>query len=214
MSEFVLVDLLFMALALAATWAAHYLAQPPPTEARNSHAMPRPLLSAGHGAVSWTGVQPEIQKPSPLDETLRRICVASGYRGIDVFLEGARLAYEEVTNAFATGNLDAQRHLLSPAVYETFAEAIAQRTARGEIVELIFIGVGAADILDAGLGNGQAWIDVRFVGAMVSVTLNADGDIVAGQANRVIEIAEIWTFERDLRAAEPRWLLTATEADE
>src|SRR5690606_39101501 len=157
-----------------AAWAAHYLAQPPPNQ--TSTQVPPPLLAASHGLVSWTGTAFEIRQPvAPLDEALRRICNASGYRSIDVFLDGARLAYEDVSNAFASGELGAQKHLLSEAVYETFAEAIAARAGRGETVELTFIGVGAADIIDAGLGNGRAWIDVRFVGAMVSVTRDATG---------------------------------------
>jgi predicted lipid-binding transport protein (Tim44 family) len=215
MNEFVLVDILFMAIAVAATWAAHYLAQPPPSEAPNHDPAPPPLLAASHGVVSWTGATLEIHRPAaPLDEALRRICNSSGYRSIDVFLDGAKLAYEDVSNAFASGELDAQKHLLSETVYETFAEAIATRASRAESVELTFIGVGAADITDAGLGNGQAWIDVRFVGMMVSVTRDARGQIVAGHPGRVIELTEIWTFERELRAADPNWLLTATEADE
>lgn len=213
MNEFVLVDLLFMALAIGAAWVAHILAPPPLNEARNN--VPRPLLAAGTDLVAWTGIALDTRKPPrPLDEILRRICTASGYRDIEVFLEGARLAYEEITDAFARGSLSAQRHLLSKPVYEIFEEAITQRTARDETVERTFIGIGGCDILDAGLGNGQAWIDVRFVGVMVSVTKNAAGDIVAGHPNRVVEVTEVWTFERDLRAAEPRWLLTATEEDE
>ncbi|RYG87100.1 MAG: Tim44/TimA family putative adaptor protein, partial [Alphaproteobacteria bacterium] len=194
MSEFALLDLLLMALATAAAWAANYLAQPPPSEAPTSEPASPPLLAAGLGVISWTGDGFEVQRPAtPLDETLRRICIASGYRGIDTFIDGAKLAYEEVTNAFASGDLSSQAYLLSPDVFETFAEAIAERSKRGETVDLMFIGVGAADVLDAGIGNGQAWIDVRFVGAMVSVTRNGDGDVVAGAPNRVVEMAEIWT---------------------
>ena len=213
MSEFVMVDLLFMAFAIAAVWAAHYMAQPPPNEGQPHDSAPKPLLATGTSLVSWTGTGFDVQRPKPLDETLRRICNASGYSGIETFLEGAGLAYEEITNAFASGDLAAQRHLLSDAVYETFAEVIAQRSARGETVEWTFIGVGC-DIVDAGLAYGRAWIDVRFVGTMTSATRNAAGEVIAGHPNRVVDIPEIWTFERELRAADPKWILTATEKDD
>lgn len=215
MSEFVLVDLLFMVLAMAVAWAAHYLAQPPPGDAVNQDATPRPLLAAGQELVSWTGTPLEAPRPStPLEQTLRRICSTSGYRGIDIFLDGAKLAYEAIAGAFAGGDLRAERHLLSETVYEVFSEAIAERKTRGETIERIFIGLKGCDIVDAGLANGQAWIDVRFVEVMVSVTRNAAGAVIGGHPNRVVEIAEIWTFERNLRAPEPMWLLTATEEDE
>ena len=213
MNEFVMVDMLFMALALAAAWAAHYLAQPPPGEAPSNEPMPGPLLATGTALVSWTGSGIDLPRLKPLDETLRRICISSGYRGIDTFREGAKLAYEDITDAFASGDLGPQRHLLSDAVYDAFAAAVADRTARGETIDRIFIGVGC-DIVDAGLANGRAWIDVRFVGVVVSATRDAAGDVIVGHPNRVVEIPEIWTFERDLRTAEPNWLLTATEEDE
>lgn len=171
MNEFVMVDLLFMALAIAAVWAAHYLAQPPPGE--EPEPMPGPLLATGTALVSWTSSGMELQRPKPLDETLRRICNSSGYRSIDAFLDGARLAYEDITDAFASGELAPQRHLLSDPVYDTFAAAIAGRATRGETIERMFIGVGC-DIIDASLANGRAWIDVRFVGMVVSATRNAE----------------------------------------
>lgn len=215
MIEFVVVDMLFVALIFGAAWATHSLAQPPPSDAPDLKVAASPLHSTGHGIVSWTGSGFEIQKSiSPLGETLHRICNGCGYRGTEVFLEGARLAYEDITNAFSVGDMNAQDHLLSDTVYEAFTAAMENRKGRNESVELTLIGVTGADILDAGLDNGQAWIDVRFAGAMVSVTRNAAGKIIAGSPNRVIETAEIWTFERDLRAAEPKWLLAATEADE
>ena len=214
MSEYVLVDLLFMVLAMAVAWAAHYLAQPPPGEAVNQDGTPRPLLAAGQELVSWTGIPLEAPKPStPLDQTLRRICFTSGYRGIDVFLDGARLAYEAIAGAFASGDLSAERHLLSDTVYEVFSDVIAQRKARGETIERIFIGL-SCDIVDAGVTNGEAWIDVRFVETLVSATRNAAGAVIEGHPNRVVDIAEVWTFERNLRAPEPMWVLTATEEDE
>ena len=80
-------------------------------------------------------------------------------------------------------------------------------------MEWTLIGVGC-DIVGAGHAHGQAWIDVRFVATMTSATRNAAGQVIAGHPNRVIDVAEIWTFERDLRAVDPNWILTATEADD
>jgi predicted lipid-binding transport protein (Tim44 family) len=173
------------------------------------------MLAAGHGAVSWTGPSPQSQRQvTPLGETLRRICNASGYSAIDTFLDGAKLAYEEVSSAFAKGDLSGQRYLFSDDVFDTFAEALAQRATRGVSVELTFIRVGDPDIVAAELSGGYAWVSVRFISTVVSVTRDGGGKVLAGDPDRLMELAEVWTFARDLRDPEPKWLIIATELDE
>lgn len=215
MNEFTLVDLLVTALAMGAAWVVHFSGQFPPSEAPRNEPQLLPMLAAGLGAVSSTGSSSELpRRATPLGETLRRICNASGYSAIDTFLDGAKLAYEEVSKAFAAGDLSRQRYLFSDDVFETFAEALAERATRGESVELTFIRVGDPDIVAAELNGGYAWISVRFMGTVVSVTTDREGKVVAGDPNRLVELAEIWTFARDLRALEPKWLILATGVDE
>ena len=55
---------------------------------------------------------------------------------------------------------------------------------------------------------------MRFSADIVSVTRDRDGRIIEGSPDRVIRVAEIWTFERDLKMPKSRWLLAATDADE
>jgi predicted lipid-binding transport protein (Tim44 family) len=151
---------------------------------------------------------------TPLSETLKRISAASGYAGIESFLDGAKVKYEAIIRGFASGDLEPVTSLLSHGVYDDFARAIAERDDRGETVGLMFIGFRAAEIVDAGIANGSAWIEVRFVGELVSVTRDRDDRIVAGHPAMVVDVPELWTFERELRSSQPHWLLTATEPDE
>jgi predicted lipid-binding transport protein (Tim44 family) len=153
-------------------------------------------------------------EPTPLAETLRRICRAVGYDDIADFVAGAKLTYELVLNAFAAGDLRDCRPLLAPDVRDTLTAAIAEREAKGDTVTTTFIGFRSADIVDAGLAGGIAWIEVRFVAEMVSVTRGRDGKVTAGHPNRVDEIAQRWTFEKELRSGRREWLLVATEAEE
>ena len=140
--------------------------------------------------------------------------MASQYRSIEIFVDGAKLAYESIVESFVSGNLEQVRWLLSPDVYEDFVQVIADRNERDEIREQTFIGFQVAEIVDAETANGRASIEVRFVADVISVTRDREGRNVAGHPAMVVSIAELWTFERELRAAEPSWIVTATEPDD
>ena len=58
----------------------------------------------------------------------------------------------------------------------------------------------------------NAQITVRFRSKLVSVTRDKDGNVIDGNAERVTDITDIWTFARDLSSRDPNWKLLATEA--
>lgn len=174
MNELGFLDYLIITAAVLFSWRMYHAAHPPPAEGENQRPS-QPLLIAGFAPLAWTEPNlPQNVTPS-LGETLKRICVASGYAGIGTFLDGAKLTYEAVIDAFAKGDMAAHAYLLSGIVRETFAEVIAARKERGETVELTFIGFEVSDIVNAGIVGGRAWIDVRFLGEMVSVTRDREG---------------------------------------
>jgi predicted lipid-binding transport protein (Tim44 family) len=47
---------------------------------------------------------------------------------------------------------------------------------------------------------------------MITVTRNAAGDVVNGDPNKIREVTDVWTFERDVQSKDPNWTLVATEA--
>lgn len=134
----------------------------------------------------------------------------------DNFLRGARVAYEMIVTAFAEGNRKALRDLLSRDVYEGFVNAMSEREARGEQIDQSFVGINKADILEADMKNGIASVTVRFVSQLITATRDKAGVVIAGDAQRIKEVTDIWTFSRDLSSARarqnPNWKLVATQA--
>lgn len=132
------------------------------------------------------------------------------------FVGGAKRAYEMIVTAFADGNLKTLRDLLSKDVYESFAGAIADRDSRGEQVDQSFVGISKADILEAELKGGKANITVRFVSQLISAIRNRAGDVLSGDASRVKDVTDIWTFSRDISTARaraiPNWTLVSTQS--
>jgi predicted lipid-binding transport protein (Tim44 family) len=134
-------------------------------------------------------------------------------RGFDPshFLEGAEAAFRMIVTAFAAGNRDTLRPLLSPDTFAAFDGAIAARDAAGHKQQTEIRAMPTVAIEHAELSGSLAAITVRFVTDQVNVTLGTDGLPVAG-ADAVTEITDLWTFERDLASGDPTWRLVAARS--
>jgi predicted lipid-binding transport protein (Tim44 family) len=55
-------------------------------------------------------------------------------------------------------------------------------------------------------------VTVRFQSKLVSITRDKDGKVIDGNAEKVTDITDVWTFARDVSARDPNWKLIATEA--
>ena len=143
---------------------------------------------------------------------LRRMAQAESDFSPSEFLEGAKTAYEMILMAFETGDRKTLRDLLSDEVYESFVAAIESREKEGLTVEARFIGVRDAKVFSAIFTEetGEADIEVRFVGELVSVVRDASHEIVEGDPNEVRRQTDLWTFTRRMGVEDPNWILTAT----
>lgn len=128
------------------------------------------------------------------------------------FVTGARVAYEMIVTAYASGDRNQLKPLLSDEVYAGFDEAIAERESRSESVDFTFVGIEKANLVDAHGDDTELRVTVRFVSELISATRDQGGDIIDGSASKVTEVTDIWTFARDPREGDPNWRLVATEA--
>lgn len=127
------------------------------------------------------------------------------------FVAGARSAYEMVVTAFAAGDRDALRRLLTREVLENFSSAIAEREDRGETLETTVVGVDTAEVVDARMAGRIAEVTVKFVSQLINVVRDRDGNEVDGPA-AVKRVVDIWTFVRDVRSSDPNWALAETRS--
>jgi len=203
-----LINIVFIVVLAGLWWSFYDAAHQPPKEEADplrSLAMPGVFLGLATAAD-------EAPEREGLDQVLARIARGGGYEDVPAFLARVREAYEAVVVAFARGELAPVAHLLTPEVRDDFAGAIAAREARGETEELTFIGFDAVEVVAAELAQ-RASIDVRIGAELVSVTRDRAGVRLAGRPDRVVHVAEVWTFERDMRDRQAPWLLAATDAD-
>ncbi|QYU67618.1 Tim44/TimA family putative adaptor protein [Leptolyngbya sp. 15MV] len=148
---------------------------------------------------------------SPVGAALVRI------RGVDSsfdpegFLHGAEGAFRMVVDAFAKGDRQTLRMLLSDETYAGFEGEITRREQAGETQRSEVRAMQETRIEAADLRGTVADVTVRFVSDQVNLTTGRDGAVVAG-AEAVTELTDIWTFQRDLRSEDPTWKLVATRS--
>lgn len=128
------------------------------------------------------------------------------------FVRGAKAAYEAVVMGFAEGNRTLLKDLLSAEVFDGFARAIDEREARRERIEQSFVGIKSAELTEADLRGRAAYMTVTFVSELITVTRNMTNEIVAGDPKRIRDVTDVWTFARDVGAANPNWRLVSTQA--
>jgi predicted lipid-binding transport protein (Tim44 family) len=185
----------------------------PERTARPAEAVAGPQPEApGSGAPlppAWEGLAP---KGSAVAKGLEKIAAADRqFRGAE-FLEGAKVAYETIVVAFAKGDKQTLKPLLARDVLDGFLKDVDRRKQGGEILDTDFVGINKAEIVAADLSGRKATITVRFQSQMITVTRNAAGDVLNGDPNKIREVTDVWTFERDVQSKDPNWTLVATEA--
>ena len=127
------------------------------------------------------------------------------------FLKGAKIAYETIIIAFASGNLKNIRSLLGKKVFDQFSEAVKVRENEGHISETTFIGVNSASIKEHKKINNILEVTVDFVSEIISCIKDKNNKILSGDTNKVKKVFDTWKFSKDPRSSNPNWLLIDTQ---
>jgi predicted lipid-binding transport protein (Tim44 family) len=116
-----------------------------------------------------------------------------------------------IVTAFAAGDRQTLRALLSDDTYAGFEQAITAREQAGETQRTELRAVHELGIEAADLRGSTAEVTVRFVTDQVNMTTAGNGEVVAG-SDAVTELTDIWTFQRDIGSSDPTWRLVATRS--
>jgi len=133
------------------------------------------------------------------------------------FMDGAKAAYSMILEAFASGDHDQLKDLLTKDVYKVYADAITAREA-DNLTQVTDLGrLRRAAIQDSQLDGKTAQISVLYEAELTSALMNADGEVVQGDPDILSSISEVWTFERNLKSSDLNWRLSdvaPSEGDE
>ena len=113
------------------------------------------------------------------------------------FLEGAKLAFETIINAFNKGEKTTLKKLLTKDVYKSFEQAIDSQNTNPEYQ---FYSLNIKGIDNVIVENGIIKISINFTSEQFK-----DND-----ESTVLKKQDTWTFEKSIKSKDPNWLLSST----
>jgi predicted lipid-binding transport protein (Tim44 family) len=163
-------------------------------------AEPAPQPAQGHLPREQAQAPLAQQTPAgPAGEGLMAILRADPAFDVGHFVAGSKAAYETIVGAFAKGDRDALRGLLTPRVFDSYSAAIERRAQTNEAVPEL-VRLKSAEIVEADLQADTARVTVKF-----------EAELAEG-AHGIRDARERWTFERNVRSSDPNWFLSRVQA--
>lgn len=186
--------------------------RPDPPPSKNT---PEPIVQLGAASL-----KPRARdEQDPYVTALESGSVAEGISAIKTkdplfnatsFLQGAKMAFEMVFDAFAKGDKQTLAQLLSTEIYDHFNSDLEARAAQENKTETTLLAVKPREISQATLEKNIARVTVHFDSEQVTLERNTKGDIVGGDPSAVYHAQDEWVFERDVSSKNPNWKIIET----
>ncbi len=144
------------------------------------------------------------------EEGLVEISRADRNFDVHFFLQGAQDAFAMIVELFAEGDRTALQGFLGEDVYGAFEGAITAREDQKHTQVTDIHAIRRAEIIAARLDDKAAFVTVRFTADESSVTKDEHGKIIAGNADKISEMKDVWTFSRTIKSRDPSWLVVET----
>lgn len=148
--------------------------------------------------------------PEHLQDDVEQIRRIDPSFSLKQFITGAEGAFELALEAFSKGNKDALEFLLSKDVYKGFASEVAAREKKDLKASFTLVSLAEPEILDIELNGKKCQIVVKFDSEQINFVENAEGEIVEGSKSDIENIADTWTFERNLASKDNAWKIIGT----
>ena len=146
----------------------------------------------------------------PLKTGLAQIRRADRSFDLELFLTGARTAFEAILDAFHKGELEKVAPLVNATVYGSFFRAIDERDRDGTRRLMELVAINRCEAVAAAMEGHEARVTVQFESDQTDVEKDSEERIVRGDPTRPRTVNDLWTFARDTRSADPNWRLVAT----
>jgi predicted lipid-binding transport protein (Tim44 family) len=128
----------------------------------------------------------------------------------EFFVKGAESAFEMIIKAFAAGDLETLKFLLSEKIYQGFESAINQRKTANQTLTTNIISIDKAEIISALQMGNLAAVVMKFVSKQINYITDQNGQVIQGKKSEISELTDIWTFKKDVTSKDPNWIVSAT----
>lgn len=126
------------------------------------------------------------------------------------FIEGARIAFQVIVDAFTQGDTETLKPLLSEEIYNNFYDTIRERTKTGERHETTIHTITMIEVIETEIHNSTVDLTMSFTSEQTNVVFDNHDRRIGGDPEHRETITDIWTFSRDTRTKNPNWILIET----
>lgn len=126
------------------------------------------------------------------------------------FVNGAKSAFEIILSAFALGDLQTLKPLISEKIFLQFEAEIKNRKSLNQTLHIKIISIDEAKITAADVVDKFVKINISFVSKQVNYVVNEKDEVVFGNKTQINTIKDIWTFRKDYTSSDPNWVLVAS----
>ena len=123
------------------------------------------------------------------------------------FLKGAEVAYETIITAFAKGDKNSLKSLLTKGMADNFNSAIEDRNSKKLKSELTFLGIKSSTIEKFEKTAGALFFTVKFVSEIISVKKDIDNKVIEGDPDKIKTVIDHWKFTKKISSSNPNWYL-------
>ena len=184
--------------------------QQPLPRAADERASPLPSAPLGDSAPDARSLPDPLVAPGAI-VGVRAIAAADNQFEPGRFVEGAKAAYRMTLEAYWQGDEETLQELAADDVRAAFSGAIAERKEAGHVLENRLVAIEKASISDAVLDGQMARVTVQFDADIAAITRDAEGNVIAGSMSDAVPTHDVWTFTRQVKSADPNWILIDTD---
>ena len=118
-----------------------------------------------------------------------------------------------IIGAFAKGDKNSLKPLLTENLYSEFSKIIDERKTKQITSELTFIGIKETKIAKIDKKDTHYKIKTKFTSEIVNCLKNNSGMVIEGDPEKIKTVTDVWIFEKDLKDKNPTWYLTELSSD-
>ena len=154
-----------------------------------------------------------LNKPKNKDDIL--LYLENNLNSFDknIFIDGACNAYEIILKNYAEGNLKKIKNIISKEVYKGFNEALSGRNEKKHKLTNELIAFDKAEIINATIERKNALITVEFYTRLITFVLDENQELVEGNKDNPVSVADQWIFKKPLNDKGPSWQLISTQSE-
>ncbi len=130
------------------------------------------------------------------------------------FLEGASIAFDMITIAYAKGDTKTLKSLLSTELFDDFCADIKEAKKLQHRTEVEIIGIDNMEIASTAIEDTTITLEVIIESEQMLTVYDGENNLIEGDAEELTDMRDIWYFQRNTQSQNPNWTLVQVKYEE